>query len=70
VVDVAIVDAGALFAWAADNERMHYEVVRILEDESFRFIISGLALAEATYLALTRIGPHAEVALVDGMARP
>ena len=65
-----IVDAGALYAQADADDPRHAAVRTILEQEREGLVTTALAVAEADYLILDRLGPGVELAfledLVDG----
>ncbi len=65
-----VVDAGALYAQADADDPAHQAVVRALRSERGPIVTSELAVAEADYLILDRLGVDVEIAfltdLVDG----
>src|SRR5262245_15056593 len=63
-----LVDAGALYAQADRNEPRHAAVRAILEREAESLVTSELAVAEADYLILDRLGPDVELAFLDDLA--
>jgi uncharacterized protein len=62
-----IVDAGALFAQADADEPRHAAVAAILQAEAEALVTSELAIAEADYLILERLGVDAELAFIDDL---
>jgi len=56
-----IVDASALYAQADADEPCHDAVARILTTERQALITSELAMAEADFLILRRLGLDAEL---------
>jgi uncharacterized protein len=62
-----IVDAGALFAQADADEPRHAAVAAILQAETEALVTSELAIAEANYLILERLGIDAELAFIDDL---
>ncbi|MHB8574835.1 MAG: PIN domain-containing protein [Dehalococcoidia bacterium] len=63
-----IVDAGALFAYSDGREVRHDAVVRIMRAEREPLVTTELAIAEADYLILGRLGIDAELAVLDDLA--
>jgi hypothetical protein len=63
-----IVDAGALYAQADADEPHHAAVRAILEQERETLVTTELAVAEADYLILDRLGPDVELAFLDDLA--
>jgi len=51
-----IVDAGALYAQADADDDVHQAVIRLLRAEGGPIVTSELAVAEADYLILDRLG--------------
>jgi predicted nucleic acid-binding protein len=60
-----IVDAGALYAQADRTDPAHDAVAEVLRAERNALVTSQLALAEADYLIMTRLGVGAELALLE-----
>jgi uncharacterized protein len=56
-----IVDAGALYAQADADDDAHNEVVRLLRAERGPIVTTELAIAEADYLILDRLGIDVEL---------
>ena len=63
-----IVDAGALYAQADAEEPRHDAVARVLVAEREALVTTELAVAEADYLILTRLGVGVELAFLDDLA--
>ena len=63
-----IVDAGALYAQADADEPRHAAVRAILEREREAIVTTELAVAEADYLILDRLGPDVERAFLEDLA--
>jgi predicted nucleic acid-binding protein len=56
-----IADAGALYAQADADDPSHSEVVQLLRSERGPIVTSELAVAEADYLILDRLGIDVEI---------
>ena len=63
-----IVDAGALYAQADADEPRHAAVAAVLRKEREALVTSELAVAEADYLILERLGVDVELAFIDDLA--
>lgn len=63
-----IIDAGALYAQANAIEPRHEDVVRVLRSERETLVTTELAVAEADYLILDRLGIDVELAFIDDLA--
>lgn len=63
-----IVDAGALFAQADADDPEHEAVAALLEGERGPLVTSQVAVAEADYLILTRLGLDVELTFLDDLA--
>lgn len=63
-----IVDAGGLYAQADRADPAHEAVVDILKEERGPLVTSAVAVAEADYLILTRLGIDVELAFLDDLA--
>jgi predicted nucleic acid-binding protein len=63
-----IVDAGALYAQADRADPDHDAVVEVLTTEKGPLVTSQLAVAEADYLILTRLGIDVELSFLDDLA--
>jgi len=64
-----IVDAGALYAQADASEPRHAAVARLLLAERELLVTSELAVAEADYLILTRLGIDVELAFLEDLVQ-
>jgi predicted nucleic acid-binding protein len=64
-----IVDAGALYAQADVDEPNHIAVARLISDERETLATTELAVAEADYLILARLGVDVELAFLEDLAR-
>ena len=62
-----LVDAGALYAQADASEPGHAAVRAVLERETESIVTTELAVAEADYLILDRLGPAVELAFLDDL---
>jgi uncharacterized protein len=63
-----VLDAGVLFAQADADDADHEDVVALLESEPGPLVTSQLAVAEADYLILTRLGVDVELSFLDDLA--
>ena len=63
-----LVDAGALYAQADADEPRHPAVAAVLRQEREALVTSELAVAEADYLILERLGVDVELAFIDDLA--
>ena len=63
-----LIDAGALYAQADADEPGHQAVRAILEAEREALVTTELAVAEADYLILDRLGLDAELAFLEDLA--
>ena len=61
---IGIIDAGPFVAWASTDDLRHAAMRAILQDSSLRLVVPALVITEATYLIASRLGPHAEAALL------
>lgn len=62
-----VVDAGALYAQADRADPRHQATVDVLTAEKGTLVTSELALAEADYLILTRLGVEVELRFLDDL---
>lgn len=62
-----VVDAGALYAQADADEPRHADVAAILRGERELLVTTELAVAEADYLILDRLGPDVELAFLEDL---
>jgi uncharacterized protein len=65
---VLLLDAGALYAQADRADARHRSTVDVLQGESGPLIASALAVAEADYLILSRLGVDVEIAFLEDLA--
>ena len=63
-----ILDAGALYAQADRADPDHEAVVDVMRSERGPLVTSQIAVAEADYLVLTRLGVDVEIAFVADLA--
>jgi predicted nucleic acid-binding protein len=63
-----ILDAGALYAQADADEPQHAAVAGLLRAERGALVTSQVAVAEADYLILRRLGVDVELAFLDDLA--
>jgi predicted nucleic acid-binding protein len=63
-----IIDAGGLYAQADRADPAHASVVEVLKEERGPLVTSEVAVAEADYLILTRLGIDVELAFLDDLA--
>jgi uncharacterized protein len=63
-----VVDAGALYAQADRADPAHATVAAVLTAERSTLVTTQIAVAEADYLTMTRLGVDVEVRLLDDLA--
>ncbi|HEV3070525.1 MAG TPA: VapC toxin family PIN domain ribonuclease [Solirubrobacteraceae bacterium] len=63
-----ILDAGALYAQADADEPQHAAIARLLRAERGALVTSQVAVAEADYLILDRLGVDVELAFFNDLA--
>ena len=63
-----VIDAGALYAQADADEPRHASVAAALQGEREALVTTELAVAEADYLILQRLGVDVELAFIDDLA--
>lgn len=63
-----IIGAGGLYAQADADEPRHAEVAAVLRAERETLVTTELAVAEADYLILDRLGVDVELAFIDDLA--
>jgi predicted nucleic acid-binding protein len=66
---VIVLDTGGLYAALDANEALHGRAVAALVAAPPPRVLSPFVLAELDYLIATRVGHHAQMALVDEVAR-
>ncbi len=62
-----LIDAGGLYAQADADEPRHLEVAQALRAERETLVTTELAVAEADYLILDRLGVDVELAFIDDL---
>lgn len=63
-----LIDASGLIAQADADEPRHARVAEVLESERETVVTTELAVAEADYLILDRLGIDVELAFIDDLA--
>jgi predicted nucleic acid-binding protein len=63
-----IIDAGGLVAYTDADEPRHHEVATLIRSERGELVTTELAVAEADYLILDRLGVDAELAFLQDLA--
>jgi predicted nucleic acid-binding protein len=63
-----LIDAGGLYAQADREDPAHEAVSSLLHEERGALVTSALAVAEADYLIMTRLGIDVELAFLDDLA--
>lgn len=63
-----ILDAGGLYAQADRADPAHAAVVEVITGERGALVTSEVAVAEADYLILSRLGIEVELAFLDDLA--
>jgi predicted nucleic acid-binding protein len=63
-----VIDAGGLYAQADADEPRHADVAEILRAERDTLVTTELAVAEADYLILDRLGVDVELAFIEDLA--
>jgi predicted nucleic acid-binding protein len=63
-----LIDAGGLYAQADADEPRHGEVAAVLQSERETIVTTELAVAEADYLILNRLGVETELAFIEDLA--
>lgn len=64
-----VLDTGGLYAALDANEMLHGRAVAALSASGGPRLLSPFVLAELDYLVATRVGHHAQLALVDEVTR-
>ncbi len=62
------VDANALVSAMSVRDPHHREVLEVLSNSRYAFVVPVLCVAEATYLINQRMGPHFEAQFLAGLA--
>jgi predicted nucleic acid-binding protein len=68
MTQLAVVDAGPLYAVADADDDDHARSLAALSRPDLRLVIPALAVAEATYFVGRRLGPTAEASFLRGLA--
>jgi uncharacterized protein len=66
---VILLDTSGLLAALDSSQRQHAQAAAALSDARGPFVLSPFVLAELDYLLATRVGSHAELALLAEVAR-
>ncbi|MBV8194079.1 MAG: PIN domain-containing protein [Candidatus Dormibacteraeota bacterium] len=66
---LAVVDTGALYAAADEDDQEHEACVRALERPDLRLVIPAMVVAEATYLIGARLGATVESNFLETLAQ-
>jgi uncharacterized protein len=66
-MNLAIADAGALYAAADTDDPDHHACLRELQRRDLRVIVPTLVVAEVSYLLGSRLGPRADAAFMRAM---
>ena len=64
-----LLDTSGVIAWIDARQRQHAEVLAAMAETEPPFVLSPFVLAELDYLVATRVGSHAQLALLDEVAR-
>ena len=67
VRQLAVVDAGPLYAAADRDDEDHATSVAALSSPELQLVVPALVVAEATYFVGRRLGPGAEAAFLRGV---
>lgn len=63
-----VVDTGPLYAYVDADDAAHEACLELLRDWPGPLVVPVLAVTEAAYLVGTRLGPRAEVRLLEDLA--
>lgn len=63
-----IVDAGPLYAAAAEQDNDHSVCEKLLAEATGPLLVAELVVSEVSYLLCDRVGPHAEIAFSQSIA--
>jgi predicted nucleic acid-binding protein len=66
---VIVLDTSGLLAALDGSQHQHRQAAEVLRDAAGPFLLSPFVLAELDYLLATRVGPHAELALLAEVSR-
>ena len=64
-----LLDTSGVLAWIDDSQRRHAEVLGAMAEIEPPLLLSPFVLAELDYLLATRVGVHAQLALLEEVAR-
>lgn len=64
-----LIDTSGLWAWVDAGQRRHQEVAAVMASAEGPFSLSPFVLAELDYLLATKVGPKAQEAFLDEVAR-
>ena len=64
-----LLDTSGLLAWVDADQRQHAEVAAAMTAATPPYLLSPFVLAELDYLLATRVGRHAELALLAEVER-
>lgn len=67
-MNVAVADAGALYAAADSGDPDHRACLEQLQRSDLRVVIPALVVAEVSYLLGTRLGPRADATFMGALA--
>lgn len=67
-MNVAVADAGALYAAADSGDPDHRACLEQLQRSDLRVVIPALAVAEVSYLLGARLGPRADATFMRALA--
>lgn len=67
-MNVAVADAGALYAAADSGDPDHRACLEQLQRSDLRVVIPALVVAEVSYLLGTRLGPRADATFMRALA--
>jgi len=66
---VILLDTSGVLAWIDAAQRHHADVVAAMAEVEPPFYLSPFVLAELDYLLATRVGAHAQLAVLEEVAR-
>jgi predicted nucleic acid-binding protein len=67
-MNVAVADAGVLYAAADASDRDHHACLEQLQRPDLRVLVPALVVAEVSYLLGSRLGPRADAIFMRAMA--
>lgn len=68
MIELAVVDAGPLYAAADADDADHAASLAALSRPELRLVVPALVIAEATYFVGRRLGPNAEAMFLRGLS--